>query len=125
MGTIPTEFGFMSSLTQLYLDGNNIEGSIPSSLGTATQLSDLRLFDNRLRGTLPPSLGNLSLLRVLYIDTNFLSGTIPTEFGGMKSLQDFQVRGGIVKSLLFAFVFSVLAMDMLCFFGENRVFDSK
>ena len=40
-GSISPEFGKLTSLTTLYLDGNQLSGSIPSEMGSLTGLTKL------------------------------------------------------------------------------------
>jgi Leucine-rich repeat (LRR) protein len=81
-GTIPSEFGMLTELTDLTIDGTNIQGTIPSSLGSLTKLQKLVLSDSEWTGELP-ALGLLTNLEVLDLSLGrFLSkNTIPTEIG--------------------------------------------
>jgi hypothetical protein len=75
-GTLPTEIGFLSSLTTLAVAFCNVSGTVPSQLGLLSHLQELRLFDNSLSGSLPTQLVGLTALSALYIDQNFFSGTL-------------------------------------------------
>ncbi|KAI5054562.1 hypothetical protein GOP47_0030528 [Adiantum capillus-veneris] len=52
-GTIPPEFGSMSSLQVLDLCANDLEGSVPASLGNLTMLKSFNVSFNNLAGEIP------------------------------------------------------------------------
>ena len=54
-GTIPPEFGNMSSLVSLNLASNALSGTIPVSLGSLGSLQTLLLANNALTGSIPAS----------------------------------------------------------------------
>ncbi|KAI8822813.1 hypothetical protein BJ741DRAFT_86809 [Chytriomyces cf. hyalinus JEL632] len=85
-GTIPTELGQLTSLTQLYLSSNQLTGSIPTELGRLTSLNTLSLSSNQLTGSIPTELGRLTSLKTLRLASNRLSGSIPCEFSNLKAL---------------------------------------
>ena len=85
-GTIPSELGSLSSLTELNLRGNQLSGEIPPVLGGLTNLTLLELSLNRLSGGIPPELGGLSNLTGLYLGYNQWSGEIPPELGKLSNL---------------------------------------
>ncbi|CAL5365342.1 unnamed protein product [Camellia sinensis] len=57
------------------LQGNSITGSIPIEFGNLTSLTMLDLENNRLTGEIPSSLGNLKKLQFLYLNQNNLTGS--------------------------------------------------
>ena len=69
---------------------NTFSGQIPSEFGSMTSLEDLWLEGNQLTGSIPEELGNLSNLETLLIDENFLTGSIPSELGNLSALRDFR-----------------------------------
>ena len=77
-GTIPTEFGSLSSsLEVLTIRNNGFHGTVPTELGSLTRLSNLELASNELTGTIPTELENLTRLKYLRIQENKLNGEIP------------------------------------------------
>ena len=87
-GSIPAELGNLTSLTWLWLSKNQLSGTIPTELGQLSSLTQLWLDDNRLTGSIPAELGSLTGLTFLRLDVNFLSGTIPTELGQLTNLEE-------------------------------------
>ncbi|KAK3003517.1 hypothetical protein RJ639_018192 [Escallonia herrerae] len=86
-GVIPSTIGNLSSLIELYLDGNNFDGNIPSTLGNCTNLLLLNLSQNSLSGRIPQQLFGLSSLSILLdLSQNHLSGTLPSEIGESTNL---------------------------------------
>ncbi len=85
-GTIPTEIGNLTNLTQLYLHDNRLTGNIPTQIRQLTNLTSLILYGNRLTGNIPTQVGNLTNLTNLWLSSNRLTGTIPTEIGNLTNL---------------------------------------
>ncbi|GJY56216.1 kinase-like domain-containing protein, partial [Tanacetum coccineum] len=87
IGLIPDSLGNLSSLTELYLYSNKLEGHIPSSLGNCTKLTVFSLADNRLSGKIPKQIIQLSSLSIgLDLSQNSLSGSIPLDIKDLKML---------------------------------------
>ncbi|KAL6560240.1 hypothetical protein OROHE_006247 [Orobanche hederae] len=63
-GSIPAIFGQIR-LVILSLLWNGLSGMIPKEIGNITTLEELVLEDNLLEGNLPASLGSLRNLRIL------------------------------------------------------------
>ena len=79
-GTIPSEWGRLTSLTwALTLHNNQLSGTIPTEISRLTFLQDLKLSGNELSGTIPTELGLLSSIHMLTLSNNALSGRIPDE----------------------------------------------
>ncbi|KAG6541451.1 hypothetical protein Mapa_017123 [Marchantia paleacea] len=77
-GSIPKEFGLLSSLSVLWLRENFLTGAIPLEIGNSAALSVLALDRNGLSSNIPPSLWNLCpRLTLLALDSNALEGEIP------------------------------------------------
>jgi len=115
VGTIPSELGNLSQLTELNLSvsndwsGGRLSGSIPSELGNLSQLTFLNLSYNQLSGSIPSELGNLSQLTELNLSGDWgrgskLSGSIPSELENLSQLKslrlsDNQLNGSIPSEL--------------------------
>ncbi|OVA07145.1 Protein kinase domain [Macleaya cordata] len=68
--------GSMTSLTVLWLHGNQFTGTIPADIGQLTSLKELNLNQNQLSGPIPDSLAGLDLQK-LDLSNNLLMGPIP------------------------------------------------
>ena len=85
-GTIPTQFGNLTNLTNLNLYSKRLSGSIPAQLGSLTNLTTLDLARNQLTGPIPTQLSQLTNLTILRLDGNQLTGPIPTQLGSLTNL---------------------------------------
>ena len=87
-GSIPSEIGNLTNLTELYLFNNQLTGSIPPEIGNLTNLTSLWSESNQLTGSIPPEIGNVTNLEVLYLHQNQLTGFIPQEIGDLTNLTE-------------------------------------
>lgn len=85
-GTIPVELARLSHLKVLSLSQNKLEGTIPKELGSIVDLSKLYLYENQLSGSIPVELSHLSQLQELRLDNNNLTGEIPSQIGSISGL---------------------------------------
>ncbi|GLJ41957.1 hypothetical protein SUGI_0868620 [Cryptomeria japonica] len=84
---VPAWFQNVSSMVSLDLHVCGLIGSIPSNfLYEASSLSNLRLGGNGLQGVIPPLFANFSKIQKLDLGSNFLNGEIPP-FGSPAGLQ--------------------------------------
>ena len=74
-GTIPSELGQLTSLTNMDLSYNSLTGTIPSELDQLTALTYMNLYSNSLNGTIPSELGQLTALTSMILNNNSLTGT--------------------------------------------------
>ncbi|KAG7957007.1 hypothetical protein I3843_11G153300 [Carya illinoinensis] len=101
-GSIPTSFAQLP-LVVLSLLGNRIS-EVPPEIGDISSLEELVLEDNLLEGPLPESLGNLSNLRRLILSGNNFTDAIPKTFGNLKNLSDFRIDGSRISGKIPDFV---------------------
>jgi len=84
---------FAGSVSQLSLNGNQLNGSIPSEIGDFASMHYLGLADNTLSGSIPAEFGNLSSLVYTHLYNSQLSGPIPPELGNLANLEGIQAGG--------------------------------
>lgn len=92
-GTIPSEWGKLSSLKKLRLSSNDFTGQIPTDFGLLDDLVELGLQDNVFVGRIPSELGQMSSLENLNLVDNNLYGTVPSELGLLEKLQELRLSG--------------------------------
>ena len=68
--------GGMTSLKELWLQGNQFTGTVPDGLASAAGLSSLRINTNKLVGRLSSGLSSLPLQELL-MNNNYLTGELP------------------------------------------------
>ncbi|KAJ7520237.1 hypothetical protein O6H91_20G073600 [Diphasiastrum complanatum] len=84
-GSIPLEITNLTTLTTLWLDGNNLTGVIPD-LSSLSNLQSLHLQNNQITGPIPNSLSKLPNLKELFLQNNNLNGSIPQDLANNASL---------------------------------------
>ena len=68
------------------MSGSGLEGTVPTDFGQLTKLREVYLQNNRLTGTLPSELGFCTSTSIFTIGVNQLTGTVPSELGDLVSL---------------------------------------
>ena len=87
-GSIPPEFGFLSSLRALHLGGNwSLAGPLPDEFFDLASLEVLFLYDVGLGGPIPAEIGKLTSLEILDLTATGLGGPIPPEIGKLTNLK--------------------------------------
>lgn len=75
-GTLPTEIGLLTNIKGINMGSCSLSGTIPSQVGKLTKLSSLDLTFNELTGVIPVELESLPLLDFLNIEYNLLTGDL-------------------------------------------------
>ncbi|KAL7573465.1 hypothetical protein ACA910_013779 [Epithemia clementina (nom. ined.)] len=75
-GSIPSEYGTLSSLRELWLFQNHLTGPIPEGLSDLP-IEDLWLYNNLLSGSIPQHFVNLSYMKSFRVNNNHLTGELP------------------------------------------------
>ncbi len=103
-GTLPTQLGDLSSLSNLSLNSNQLSGTIPNEIGNLTELAGLSLSGNSLSGNIPNEIQNLLKLQTFIADGNELNGAIPVEIGNLTDLRSLDLSSneftGTIPSIL-------------------------
>lgn len=76
-GTLPSDIGALTALTELTLTRHAVASNIPTQIGRLTRLTRLDLSIGQLRGTVPPAIGTLTSLVHLGLNGNNLVGQLP------------------------------------------------
>ncbi|KAM7489904.1 hypothetical protein LguiB_027388 [Lonicera macranthoides] len=84
-GSLP-DFTSFSSLRQLLVYSNKLNGSFPKRFGQSSPLEYLDLSDNELNGPLP-DLTSFPLLRYLDLTNNKIQGRVPESIGALSNLK--------------------------------------
>lgn len=94
-GSIRTEIGRMTNLTQYGVGSSKMAHTIPSQLFTLSNLEVLELNDSGFSGTLSEAdFGVLTHLKVLWLQNNKFTGPIPiTAFENMMNLEELNLYG--------------------------------
>jgi hypothetical protein len=91
VGGLPTEFGAMTTLKELWMFENDFTGSIPSELGN-TQLLNLRLHASKISGTIPEDFYRCTNLYWVDLYDMSLTGTLSTRVGELQALTSLRIR---------------------------------
>ncbi|CAN6567159.1 unnamed protein product [Malus baccata var. baccata] len=91
-GSIPNDFGNLSSLISITLAGNQLSGLIPTSIerlgslqgNLSANLRILSLASNLLTSTLPSTLWELEQVWFLNLSSNLLNGSLSQDIGKLK-----------------------------------------
>ncbi|KAJ8749728.1 hypothetical protein K2173_012279 [Erythroxylum novogranatense] len=94
--TLPSEFGELSSLRQLYVSHNKLD-SIPAEIGLLTQLEVLKANNNRI-SMIPTSIGNCQSVVEVDLSSNLLT-QLPEAFGNLVNLKALYLSNNGLNSL--------------------------
>ncbi|RID47496.1 LOW QUALITY PROTEIN: hypothetical protein BRARA_I04084 [Brassica rapa] len=121
-GELPSSICGSTSLYILDLSNNNFSGSIPWCLGTLmTSLSDLKLHNNSLNGTLPDIFINAKKLQTLDISHNLLEGKLPASLINCSSLEVLNLESNKFKDT-FPFHLSSLQKLQVLVLHSNKFY---
>ncbi|CAB9501777.1 Leucine Rich Repeat [Seminavis robusta] len=114
-GTIPPEISFLGKSLQLLMLSrqHQLRGSIPTELGELTQLTELELGATGISGTLPRELGLLTKLGQIRLIQNNLLGSLPSELGKLGNITRFMLHGTHLTEKLDVIACPKLNMDFV------------
>ena len=79
VGEVPKEFGKLTSMLKLCLNGNKLYGGLPLELGSLINLEYLDLSTNKFGKSIPRDIGNLLKLHYLNMSNNEFILNIPVQ----------------------------------------------
>ncbi|GFY85934.1 leucine-rich receptor-like protein kinase family protein [Actinidia rufa] len=85
---ITSDIGNAKSLTQIFVNNNQLSGELPPEISKATGLIAIDLSDNQFSGNIPETIGELRLLNRLHLQNNMFSGPIPDTIGNCVAFND-------------------------------------
>ncbi|TXG51244.1 hypothetical protein EZV62_023768 [Acer yangbiense] len=98
-GPLP-DFTLFSSLREVYLYENRLNGSFPNSFAQHSDLATLDLSRNQLVGSFPDGFSAiLTSIVSLDVSGNRLNGSLPESFGQLSTLWDLDVSSKILEAL--------------------------
>lgn len=122
-GSIPSQLGILTDLTDLNLSNNKISGGIPTDLGQLTDLVDLQLNDNTIADSIPSELGLLIKLQTLDLSTNELIGSLPSEIWNLTDLRSFSMITNKLEGLIPAELGKLTKLEMFAVASNKLYFD--
>jgi len=118
-GKIPTELGNLISLILLTMDDNHLEGTIPTNFKKFQNIQRLELQGNKLSGDIPTFIGNLSQLYYLRLDNNILEGNIPPNIGNCQKLQHLNLSQNNLRGSIPLEIFGISSLTNLLDLSQN------
>ncbi|KAJ4800339.1 Receptor-like protein kinase [Rhynchospora pubera] len=118
-GTIPNSVGQLRSLTLLSIGNNMISGEIPREISHLEQILELDLAKNNLTGKIPDALGNLSRITQLNLNENNLNGNIPTSFGAFDNLLLIDLSNNNLEGTIPNTIFTLTSLSSLLNLSHN------
>jgi len=99
---IPTNFGLLGNRTSFVFTGKecNFTGTVPTEIGLMTALTELNLGQCNLGGTIPTEIGNLEHLEILVLDNNEMTGSLPSEIAFLSNLSTFIIKNNNLEGTL-------------------------
>ena len=93
-GTLSEKLAQMTSLTELYVDGNaKLQGSITAAFGQLKNLVKINVSNTGISGTLPAELANCTALTDIVAFNAKLSGELPDIWGSLTALKSLMLYG--------------------------------
>lgn len=124
-GALPN-FSSLAMLERLYLQNNDLIGSIPDWLFQLKKLKELSLENNHLIGPLP-NFSILTNLEVLHLQNNSLNGSVPEWLFKLKNLKELFIQNnnfsGVIRQELLensTLNFQFLRNNHLCVSKEGK-----
>ena len=108
---LPVNLGGLIRLSSLNLSRNNLQCSSVDVIARISSLRELRLSQNKLNGPLPPSIGEMQSLELLDIHGNALT-ELPSSLGKLSVLKHLNVSDNRITSLPFEAIFDLHLVEL-------------
>uniref|UniRef100_A0A2N9ENP9 non-specific serine/threonine protein kinase n=1 Tax=Fagus sylvatica TaxID=28930 RepID=A0A2N9ENP9_FAGSY len=113
VGELPKEFGKLTSLLKLMLNGNQLSGDIPLELGSLTNLEYLDLSTNKFIKSIPIYIGNLLKLNYLNMSNNKFSQGIPVQLCNLPHLSKLDLSHNLLEGEIPSQINSLQSLELL------------
>eukprot|EP00529_Nitzschia_sp_RCC80_P022549 CAMPEP_0113447108 /NCGR_PEP_ID=MMETSP0014_2-20120614/4066_1 /TAXON_ID=2857 /ORGANISM="Nitzschia sp." /LENGTH=482 /DNA_ID=CAMNT_0000338249 /DNA_START=89 /DNA_END=1538 /DNA_ORIENTATION=- /assembly_acc=CAM_ASM_000159 len=113
IGTLPTNYGQLTKLTDLSIGGTSLHGTLPTELGLLTDLVFFASTEANFSGPVPTELGLLTKLEELFIGKNDYDGQLPTELTKLTLLERFHLHDNLFTGSLNSIVCNSTSSSLL------------
>ncbi|KAK7849629.1 mdis1-interacting receptor like kinase 2 [Quercus suber] len=113
VGELPKEFGKLTSLLELMLNGNQLSGNIPLELGLLTNLEYLDLSTNKFTNSIPKNVGTLLKLNYLNMSNNKFSQGIPVELCNLAHLSQLDLSYNLLEREIPSQIHKMQSLEVL------------
>ncbi|XP_057457765.1 probable leucine-rich repeat receptor-like serine/threonine-protein kinase At3g14840 [Lotus japonicus] len=117
-GTIPKQWATLN-LVNISFYGNRLSGTVPEEFGKITSLKSLVLEFNQLSGNLPSELGNLPQIETLLLRSNNFTGELPATFARLTTLKQFRIADNQFSGVIPSFIQNLINLEMLVIQGSG------
>eukprot|EP00542_Grammatophora_oceanica_P017535 CAMPEP_0194031844 /NCGR_PEP_ID=MMETSP0009_2-20130614/4916_1 /TAXON_ID=210454 /ORGANISM="Grammatophora oceanica, Strain CCMP 410" /LENGTH=756 /DNA_ID=CAMNT_0038672091 /DNA_START=101 /DNA_END=2371 /DNA_ORIENTATION=- len=103
LGSLPPDMTKCSKLESLHLEYNELMFDLHDQTGLflhATSLRELNLAHNSIQGSFPTEVGRLGLLQRLVMNNNVVTGSLPDQFWNLTMLRNLQLQHNVLTGSL-------------------------
>ncbi|KAH7824775.1 putative leucine-rich repeat containing protein [Monocercomonoides exilis] len=118
-GTLPSNFGYLSSISSLDLSHNHISGPLPISMVNMKSLAAIGLRQNNFSGPFPLHLREAKNLMFAHLDFNNFEGPLPEGILHMKQLKVLGLTNNKLKGPIPATISELTGLTVLGLGGNE------
>ncbi|KAF3774039.1 putative LRR receptor-like serine/threonine-protein kinase [Nymphaea thermarum] len=108
-----------TTLWNLELNSNQIEGTIPLALANLTKLIASGLSSNKIKGLIPLNVGQMHSLQVLLLDNNALEGLIPLSIYQLVRMYVFYFQHNMLFGSISSSINNLTSLQLLNLSSNN------